>query len=364
MAVWRRVVSGNRALLFSAALCGCVSAGCDGRPLPLRPASSGGGQAGGGGTDDRFTEWQLPANAGPLFIVAGPDGNVWFTEPGRNAIGRMTPRGVLAEFFSPTPAGSPQGITTGSDGNLWFTVGDHASAAVGRITPTGAIDEVHFPTNRFAAPEPYFIARGLDDDLWLTDPGIAIVVRLTIDLAFVDAGAAFTRYQALEAPGAVAEGPDGNMWFTSDLWIVQQLVGGPSVGYPLPHGSPGSPSGANAPLGLAAGPDGNLWVAGNAGRRLLRIEFPVPPPPMSPRMTEIPLAHDGAPPLSITVGPDGNLWFTEDGPAIGRATPAGVVTEFSIPSGASAFAITTGADGALWFTEPAANRIARFGPPP
>ena len=44
-------------------------------------------------------------------------------------------------------------------------------------------------------------------------------------------------------------------------------------------------------------------------------------------------------PESITGGPDGNLWFTLPnqvlGPqsAIGRITPAGVVTQFPIPGG-------------------------------
>jgi virginiamycin B lyase len=38
--------------------------------------------------------------------------------------------------------------------------------------------------------------------------------------------------------------------------------------------------------------------------------------------------------LEIAAGSDGNLWFTEElGDRVGRITPAGRVTEFSLPSG-------------------------------
>ena len=55
----------------------------------------------------------------------------------------------------------------------------------------------------------------------------------------------------------------------------------------------------------------------------------------------------------ITAGPDGNLWFTEQyRNTIGRMTPAGVVTEFPVPTrNAAPAGITTGPDGNLWFTQ-------------
>ena len=57
---------------------------------------------------------------------------------------------------------------------------------------------------------------------------------------------------------------------------------------------------------------------------------------------------------NITVGPDGNLWFTETtGPfRIGRLTPAGALTEFtvSLPFTPNGMSITSGPDGDLWYT--------------
>ena len=75
--------------------------------------------------------------AAPQFITAGPDGNLWFTEPGASRIGRITPRGVVTEFSAGITANAlPFGITAGPDGNLWFT--ESSGIQIGRIT-TGTV---------------------------------------------------------------------------------------------------------------------------------------------------------------------------------------------------------------------------------
>jgi streptogramin lyase len=120
------------------------------------------------------TEFPVPgAGSSMQGIVVGPDGNIWFTEPGSflppffepGKIARMTPAGLLTgEFPTPTGRGEPLGITVGPDNNLWFT--EFRAAKVGRITPAGV----------FTAELPV----GLGTD-----------------------------------PGGIATGPDGNVWFTS-----------------------------------------------------------------------------------------------------------------------------------------------------
>src|SRR5262249_52098667 len=86
-----------------------------------------------------ITEFQLPpltngAHIGAAGITAGPDGNVWFTDPVQSEVGRISPSGQVTEF--PT-TGNPAGaITAGPDGNLWF-VGNFVGGRVGRITPDG-----------------------------------------------------------------------------------------------------------------------------------------------------------------------------------------------------------------------------------
>ena len=66
-------------------------------------------------------EYKLPStHSGPNFIVAGPDGNLWFTEITANKIGRITTDGAITEFPVPTRQASLQGIAAGPDGNLWW----------------------------------------------------------------------------------------------------------------------------------------------------------------------------------------------------------------------------------------------------
>ena len=54
---------------------------------------------------------------------------------------RITPAGDLTEFFL-TPNSSPEGITVGPNGRLWFT--EPGWDRIGRITPAGVADGVRF----------------------------------------------------------------------------------------------------------------------------------------------------------------------------------------------------------------------------
>src|SRR5947207_2362319 len=82
----------------------------------------------------------ISAGAGLANIIAGPDGNLWFTEANIDRIGRITPAGAVTEFSAGITAGArPYDITAGPDGNLWFTEG--GIGRIGRITPDGVVTE-------------------------------------------------------------------------------------------------------------------------------------------------------------------------------------------------------------------------------
>jgi streptogramin lyase len=108
------------------------------------------------------------------------------------------------------------------------------------------------------------------------------------------------------------------------------------------------------PVGIVAGPDGNLWFAEETGNNIGRIT-------PAGVITEFPVPTSASQPQGITAGSDGNLWFTESvGNNIGRITPAGVITEFAVPAAGEPIGITAGADGNLWFTEVSANKIGKI----
>ena len=114
-----------------------------------------------------------------------------------------------------------------------------------------------------------------------------------------------------------------------------------------------------APAGIVNGPDGNFWFAEFAASRIGRTT-------PGGQITEFTLPA-GRGPLNITVGPDKNIWFTENtGDRIGRLNPLagdiqGSITEFVVPGAGSApNDIVTGPDGALWFTQSGSDQIGRI----
>lgn len=188
------------------------------------------------------------------------DGNVWFTEPTKGWVARITPAGQVTEFSDGiTPHGGLSGITAGPDGNVWFGVLANRAPRIGRITPAGKVTE-------------------------------------------------FSSGLAHGEPQALAAGPDGNVWFTTVDSIARITPAGKITNF-------SAGLSANSDLvAIAAGPDGNLWFTEFNPGRLGRIT------PQG-KITEFSagMAHDEF--LNgITAGPDASLWFnTSDG--VGRLTP-------------------------------------------
>jgi streptogramin lyase len=116
--------------------------------------------------------------------------------------------------------------------------------------------------------------------------------------------------------------------------------------YPVPTPNSG-------PFDITAGPDGNLWFA-EVNNGIGRIT-------PTGNFTEFSIPGVNGP-SGITAGPDGNLWFTEfDGNKIGRITPTGTLTEYAIPTpGGAPVGITVGPDRNLWFAEENGNKIGRI----
>jgi streptogramin lyase len=121
-------------------------------------------------TTHAIAEFPTPTSHGlPLGITLGPDGNLWFTEPGAASaggqIGMIDPKtDDITEYPSPTPNSRPQrGITTGPDGNLWFMMVDEdypAENQIGEIpfnTPTSTPTSTRTPTPTSTAAPPQVV---------------------------------------------------------------------------------------------------------------------------------------------------------------------------------------------------------------
>src|SRR6266568_6868394 len=164
-----------------------------------------------------ISEFPLPTpNFYPGGLLAGPDGNLWFTETVSNGcqsgkIGRITPEGKISEF-SLLSDRVASGIMTGSDGNLWFTESACAkgqNGKIGRITPSGVISEFSLPSNS----DPGNITIGSDHALWFTEFGInnqnSKIGRITTSGMISEFSLPTPHFY----PFGITAGPDGNLWF-------------------------------------------------------------------------------------------------------------------------------------------------------
>jgi streptogramin lyase len=329
----------------------------------------------------------LNAAANPTGIAAGPDGSLWFADPGGTpAIGRITPSGTITEFSSGMPAGSlpgggtaatataaptfsNNGIAAGPDGNVWFS-DDATPAAIGRITPSGSITEFRSDLN--AGSRPTNVMAGPDGNVWFTDsgdratpptPAIGLICLTSSPLCSAADATSHTIHEIglpttpkLSVPGVIAAGPDGNLWFSDRATPAAPKIGRITSGGAITEFSLPATS---VPGTLAAGPDGNVWFVDRVatGSLIGRIT-------PTGTITEFGTGLTAASSLfSIAEGPDGNLWFTDRStppggvtggstPAIGMVDPTtGTSTEFSLPAGRYPFGITAGPDGNVWFAD-------------
>ena len=238
--------------------------------------------------DGTAEEFAADPGATPNQITAGPNGNVWFSDP-PNSVGEMTPAGVFTLHGGIGITGDPRGIAMGPDGHIYVIVADGAQPKIVEVLPNGT-----------AAPNsPYNI------------PDIAA------------------------NPQEIAVGPDGNMWFTelnTDKVGVLNLHVTPHTIVEKKITLIADPLAKAAPRGIVAGPDGNIWfteTGGGASERLGHIT-----PDLTTNATnygETNILTDGATdPEGIAVGQDNALYFVafNGSQVIQALTAAPTLTQF------------------------------------
>lgn len=204
------------------------------------------------------------------------------------------------------------------------------------------------------------ITSGRDGNVWFVDVGATTVDRVTPAGVITE----FPVPGTGAGPEGIVGAPNGSIWMvapvesqlriasrsrTTDL-ILKISSRGIVTRFPL--------AGAVDPDGITWGPDGNIWFTELAVGKVGRMT-------PSGHVTEFSLPTSGrragwqspSSPKGIVTGPDHNLWIVEyvgPGSAIARMTTAGHVTEFPLGGSGSDQAptnIVVGPDGNLWFNE-------------
>jgi streptogramin lyase len=285
----------------------------------------------------------------PSQIARGSDGNLWFTEPGNNALGRITPAGGVTEFsLAGLQANSgPLGITSRPNGLLYFT--ESGVDRVGSINPLAGTDAAVLASLRQSKVVPSGngsggagldgIAVGSDRNLWFTESTASAVGSITPDLATITE---FPTPTAAASPAGITTGPDGALWFTESA--VNQVGRLPPPGTittvagngTASFGGDGGPATAAQlwhPSGVAVDAAGDLFIADYENNRVREV---------SPSGTITTVAGggtsglgDGGPataaelvfPSGVAVDAAGDLFIADqDNNRIRKVSPSGIIT--------------------------------------
>lgn len=275
----------------------------------------------------------------PYTIVAGPDGNMWFTESNGNKIGRITPEGAILEFPVPTAGSGPYGIAVGPDRNIWFT--ERFADKIGRLVPsTGVITEFPIPT---AFAQPWEIVAGADGRMWFTEEDVGKIGAISMTGQIQELSSIGCCF-----PTGIANGPGGNIWYTLE---INDQIGRIAPGNQVTQFQIQSVQ--VLPWDIAPGPDGNMWFTELAGRAVGKIT-------PTGVITEYPVPGQFSGIAGIAAGADGNLWFTEnDTHQISGMTTAGAMLT-TIATSDRPLSVCLGPDGNIWFTVADGNKIGRL----
>jgi streptogramin lyase len=214
---------------------------------------------------------------------------------------------------------------------------------------SSSISEYEIPT---VSSRPTSITSGPDGNLWFVETYSTNISKITPSGVITEFSLIYFAAQS------IVSGPDGNLWFTTYGCVFCSPSASAGIGEIAPSGNSGATYNFSVrvahPYSITSGPDGNLWFteSNNIGRITpagVISEFPIP---------------SGNTATGITSGPDGNLWFTEqDSNNIGQISTTGVyLNEFPVTTGSGPAGITGGLDGNLWFAESTGDKIGRITP--
>lgn len=235
------------------------------------------------------TEYAIPSGNFGQDIAAGASGTLWFTE-GNSIVGKInTTSGHVTEFPLPSGEYAPFGIAKGPDGNIWFT--DFQTNSIGKMTPTGTVTEYPLPT---ALAYPWDIVAGPDGNLWFTE------LQYTAPaVGKITTSGTITEFPSPQLSYAIAVGPDGNLYATTDCCILQVTTAGVVTQFPDGCG--------RKYTDVMLGPGKQMWMIGCNGQYLQEFN---PKTDVFSRLIQPDPKGLGS---GLAFGSDGDVWFADDG---------------------------------------------------
>ena len=154
------------------------------------------------------------AGASHVGMAVGPDGTVYYCEPGIDAVGEINPTtGQITEFRNPSPA-QLQDLTAGNDGTIYLSNfgGSSSSGGILRFNPaTGAFTSISIPQIGSASSHPGFMTRNGNGTIFFTDSGQNGIGEIAPSSGVITVHPIPTPNSD---PLGIATGQDGNVYFT------------------------------------------------------------------------------------------------------------------------------------------------------
>jgi streptogramin lyase len=275
---------------------------------------------------------RLPRDASPEHLAPSADGSLWTTIK-YGGVAQVSPSGRVKEFLNRSHFVSD--LAAAPDGSVWVS----EDRWIDRIDAAGAIRRWQIGGTRLGGA-----ITSAGGAVWIAEndrrPAIE---RLSAD----GARHVFSVPSAWPWLNALAGAADGSVWFTagdaSDAWVGRLTAAGQFARWRVPRS-------LGAPGRIAAGPDGAMWFAGRHAIGRISADGQV---------TRFPLSG-GLAPHDLVARNDG-VWFTSD-ICLARIDGAGAVTSWPVPGAVQLEGIAAAPGDGFWLADDAGNAVRRFTP--
>lgn len=197
--------------------------------------------------DGSLTEFPIPTpQSSPWVITPSADGNLWFSEVA-GKIARITPAGVITEFTVPASMGAPWKFAITADGRIWFLQLGKPDR-VGRTDAAGNFADFQIPSAKAIDA----LAPAVDGALWVfdDDPSTNNLIKVRPDGTVASTQSMPSTTYTGASAGITAL--DGHFWFIHNTGLDRVNDDGSITEYHIPWAN-------SAPGGIALGGDGNIW---------------------------------------------------------------------------------------------------------
>ena len=270
----------------------------------------------------KVTTFTEPAGySSPAFLVIDNLGNVWFSEPNSDAIGKLVPTGggTWTQFVVPTASAAPFGMTLDANGNIWFT--EYSVGKIGFIDPTiGLLSLVETAIPAGASSNPYGITKASDGTIWFTENALSNVTTTGIIGSFTPtsngtlAVGAITEHAVANVPKPhlITTDTQGNVWYSGGFaGVIGRFNSGTSTNtvfdVSLNACPTGSPQSCGVHIsGIAVDSQGRVWFDDSLSDRIGYLNS------TTAQFTAIKLTAGAHPHDGLLVASSDNVWFTEE----------------------------------------------------